>query len=505
MKPRSLGLLFIIFWLSFLSPSAHARETWIPFQPRPEQALLRIWTAGGRTFAQVTLGFPSSGYRVTDWGRVERNGNEFSVDLKVEEWTGGSLTVITYAEHTYELGALAAGSYTLNVKSRGSLLRSQSFDPSQIEEHWEGGAMPQIGVSFAIRTIRNVAYSYVDLFFPDTGYRVADWGSVVRQGNETTIDIKVERWTGMVETRTFSRRQAYVLGELPPGAHTVHIRINGAPGRDISFNAPVNVFNGSHPTEAPDFFVRQHYLDFLNREPDSNGLTFWYNEIVMPCNGLSPCMLQSRINPSAAFFLSVEFRETGYLVYLLYKAAYGRMLRFQEFLPDTQSIGQGVVVNSPGWQTALETNKQSFVNSFVQRAEFRARYPESMTAEQYVDALNSHTAASSSGADANALSLSQTERDALVQGLRTGTETRASVLRKVAEHATFSRRELNRAFVLMQYFGYLRRNPDDAPDHNWEGYNFWLRKLEEHGGNYISAEMINSFITSGEYRRRFDP
>ena len=75
----------------------------------------------------------------------------------------------------------------------------------------------------------------------------------------------------------------------------------------------------------------------------------------------------------------------------------------------------------------------------------------------------------------------------------------------MAENAELSRRELNRAFVLMQYFGYMRRNPNDAPEQNlnFDGYNFWLSKLNQFGGNFVQAEMVKAFITSSEYRQRF--
>jgi hypothetical protein len=80
---------------------------------------------------------------------------------------------------------------------------------------------------------------------------------------------------------------------------------------------------------------------------------------------------------------------------------------------------------------------------------------------------------------------------------------RAQVLRSVAENAMLQQRESDRAFVLMQYFGYLRRNPDDAPDSDYTGYDFWLSKLNQFGGNYVEAEMVKAFISSIEYRQRF--
>ncbi|HWN10630.1 MAG TPA: DUF4214 domain-containing protein, partial [Pyrinomonadaceae bacterium] len=109
-----------------------------------------------------------------------------------------------------------------------------------------------------------------------------------------------------------------------------------------------------NPIDDAQFFVRQHYLDFLNREPDASGLAFWTNQITS-CGSNQPCIETKRINVSAAFFVSIEFRETGYLVYRIYKSAYGNIpgtpvpVRLNEFLPDTQQIGQGVVVGSPNW------------------------------------------------------------------------------------------------------------------------------------------------------------
>lgn len=100
-------------------------------------------------------------------------------------------------------------------------------------------------------------------------------------------------------------------------------------------------------------------------------------------------------------------------------------------------------------------------------------------------------------------SLSASERNALVTGLNGGTETRATALRKIAEDADFAARELRPAFVLAEYIGYLRRNPDGAPDTNFDGFDFWLSKLNEFDGNYVDAEMVRAFISSIEYRRRF--
>jgi hypothetical protein len=255
----------------------------------------------------------------------------------------------------------------------------------------------------------------------------------------------------------------------------------------------------------PQFFVIQHYRDFLNREPDPSGLAFWTNEITS-CSNNTQCIEVKRINVSAAFFLSIEFQETGYLVYKFYKAAYGNLsgapvpLRFNEFLPDTQQIGQGVVVGVGDWQTQLENNKQAFASQFVARSRFTAAFPSSSTPAQFVDALFANAGVTPSAA----------ERTAAINefgGAATSADAtaRAHALRQIAENETLTRQEFNRAFVLMQYFGYLRRNPNDAPEPglNFDGYNFWLNKLNQFNGNFVDAEMVKAFILSAEYRQRF--
>jgi hypothetical protein len=286
-----------------------------------------------------------------------------------------------------------------------------------------------------------------------------------------------------------------------PGPNTVSILLNTGP------NGPCASTN---PIDCADFFVRQHYSDFLNRQADALGVAFWTNEITS-CGADPQCIEYKRINVSAAFYLSIEFQRTGYLVERVYKAAYGDatgtstfggthqipvpIIRLNEFLPDTQKIGSGVIVNQPGWEQVLENNKQAFLTEFVQRNRFTTAYPQSMTAGQFVDKLN----------DNAGTVLAVAERDQLVNELTALTKTRAQVLRAVAEDANLNTIEFNRAFVLMQYFGYLRRNPNDAPDSDYTGFDFWLGKLNQFNGDYINAEMVKAFIVSGEYRRRFGP
>ena len=260
-----------------------------------------------------------------------------------------------------------------------------------------------------------------------------------------------------------------------------------------------------------DFYVQQHYVDFLSRFPDQAGFNFWFGQMTNCTNPPPADLMVCSINVSASFFLSIEFQNTGYLVERLYRTAYGEadglctvaghgthslkvpIVRFSELMADGREIATGLVVGQPGWETVLENNKQAFVASFVQRSQFLTAFPTSMSPAQFVDKLNDN----SGGA------LSTAERNQLVNELTSGAKTRAQVLRQVAEDGDLHNAEKNKAFVLMQYMGYLRRDPNGGQDTDHSGYDFWLTKLNSFNGNYIEAEMVKAFITSVEFRERF--
>ncbi len=294
----------------------------------------------------------------------------------------------------------------------------------------------------------------------------------------------------------------YVAGNQANGDHS-----SGGDNIYFTFASAAYQPPAPNPIDDTTFFVTQHYRDFLNREPDTPGLNFWVGEIES-CNTDAQCREVKRINVSAAFFLSIEFQNTGYLVERMYKVAYGDrteastglvvpVIRRPEFAADAPLISNNVVVGQGDWQTTLENNKTAYAQAFVQRQRFTDIYG-ALDATQFVDRLNQNAGGV----------LTEAERASLVDELARGINpvaSRADVLRKVAENAELDRREKSRAFVLMEYFGYLRRNPDDAPEPglNYAGWNFWLSKLNQFGGNFVEAEMVKAFLSSDEYRKRF--
>jgi uncharacterized protein (TIGR03118 family) len=455
--------------------------------------------------------------------------------------------------------------------------------------------------------------------------------------NDETIDLYLSNPTGAG------------VGLGSPNHSTVTIA-------DDDTGAPV-----ANPVDESTFFVRQHYLDFLNREPDAAGLGFWTNQIAS-CGSDPQCIEVKRINVSGAFFLSIEFQQSGLAAYLTHRAAFGPNalggspvpVLYGNFMRDLATINSGVIFGQPGADALLESNKVAFYDEFVTRPEFVSKYPSTLTNEQYVDNLlasanlspadvrlfnvsltnsqevpptnpttttggarpasfgtaqlqfnsaqtamtlsatinnidlggaqtadtndnltnahihaapgvgpgvngpvvwgffgspfndnnpndqvfapfssgvggtfkgkwdapegngttlaaqltslrtghayvNFHTAQFGGGEIRGNIPAENAFRDSLVAGLNGATETRATVLRKVSEAEELKNLNYNSAFVAMEYFGYLRRDPDTS------GFNFWLTKLNDANGDFIQAQMVKAFLTSFEYRQRFGP
>jgi uncharacterized delta-60 repeat protein len=396
---------------------------------------------------------------------------------------------IQFSQATFVV-AERGGSIAITVKRTGDLSSAASVDYMT-----DDGSVASVAVPCALAN--GVALERCD-------YTRAD-GTLTFAANETeksfVVLVNDDSYAEGAETVALKLSNPGGGAVLGPQA-TATLQITDDPSESL-----VN------PVDDNANFVRQSYHDFLNREPDSDGFNFWTNNIAL-CDG-DGCNERKRVDTSAAFFLSIEFQETGYLVERFYKAAYGDaigestlggphqlsvpMIRLRDFLHDTQEIGQGVIVNQIGWQQQLENRKQVFAQDFISREAFRNAYPDSLSAEQFVTRLN----ANAGGVLTNA-EIAQFESAFGGPGaVASDRVKRAQVLRSLAENQILQQREFNRAFVLMQYFGYLRRNPNDAQDADYTGYDFWLRKLEQFGGNYLNAEMVRAFIESGEYRKRF--
>jgi dipeptidyl aminopeptidase/acylaminoacyl peptidase len=324
------------------------------------------------------------------------------------------------------------------------------------------------------------------------------------------FDIATGSGTAFAALNTGGGETGLYTINLTTGAATLVGQIGPAGTGMVRGLTVVNPF--PNPIDETAFFVRQQYLDFLNREPDAAGLAFWTNNLtglIAGCNSItdavvrSQCVRGARAQVSTAFFLSIEFQETGLFVIQVYQEAFGRLPTFREFLEDVGAIREGVIIGQPGAFELLAANRREFLDRFVARGEFRARY-DGVSNAAYVNALFTNA-----GVDP---ATEAATRDALVAGLNDGTETRATVLPKVGATRSVFNAIFNRAFVLMEYFGYLRRDPDTA------GFNFWVNQLNSFSvagedvripsvalARIRRAQMVEAFIASIEYRGRFGP
>lgn len=274
--------------------------------------------------------------------------------------------------------------------------------------------------------------------------------------------------------RSSSEQIAVTFTDLPITRELVAV---DASNLKASFEGPPA---GINPIDDAQYFVYQHYLDILGRSPDSQGLDYWTNQITF-CGADQLCAQRKRVDVSNAFFFEREFQQTGAYVHRIYQSALGTSPTYDQFVSD-----RGRVV---GNAQELDRSKSEFTNSFVQRPDFKLLYPLTMTAERYVEALSANTG----------YSLTEAQRNELATGLANGTETRSTVLRKIAEDPAVVDREYNRSFVLTQYFGYLRRDPDN------DGFDFWLGHLNRFPLRDVEIQqaMVCAFITSPEYQLRF--
>ncbi|MGI9107916.1 MAG: DUF4214 domain-containing protein [Pyrinomonadaceae bacterium] len=226
-----------------------------------------------------------------------------------------------------------------------------------------------------------------------------------------------------------------------------------------------------------DFFVQQQYIDFLSRFPEADGFAAWMR-VLNDCNGDPNCLngvSGKRVLVSQSFFQSPEFQLKGFFVFRFYKASLNRLPTYAEIVTDMRNVTG---------QTAAEVNakRDAFINNWVARGDFASNFPASLTAAEYVNKL------------LQTAGVTVANKDQLIAGLANGTQTRATVLRNIVESSELYAKEYDPAFVAMQYYGYLRREPEAA------GYEAWLSYLQGHPGDYKT--MVWGFVYSSEYRNR---
>jgi uncharacterized delta-60 repeat protein len=237
----------------------------------------------------------------------------------------------------------------------------------------------------------------------------------------------------------------------------------------------------ANPIDCPDFFVRQHYLDFLSREPEQIGFQEWM-DVLNSCNGDLSCLYGpdgKRTLVSQSFFGSQEFNLKGGYVFRFYKATLGRMPTYVEMEEAMRSV-TGATADE------VFQKRAAFAASWVVRNDFLDAFPRALSPADYVQKIETTAG------------ITLASRNQIIDDLNVANNTdaaRAVALRAIVDSSEEQNKEFNASFVYMQYVGYLRRDPEPS------GYNSWLTYLNDHPGDFKT--MVWGFVDSIEYRKRF--
>jgi len=312
-----------------------------------------------------------------------------------------------------------------------------------------------------------------------------------------------------VDTLTFATGETQKTINIPliddayvEGNETFELSLTESSGGVLSGKRTVTITivdNDTGPSPNPvfttPFFVRQQYLDFLSRLPEQSGFDAWVgllNGCPDPNNvdPASPSAACDRITVSSSFFGSQEFQLKGFFVFRFYIASLGRLPSYSEMISGMRSVTG---------ETAADVfaKRAAFADNWVKRPEFafynttaNSTFVGLLMNRYSLQQITTHDPHDPEGIVKVVLT-----RSDLINQLDNSTLTRAQVLRAIVESDEVAAAEFNRAFVAMQYYGYLRRDPESA------GFNAWLNYLAAHPSDFRT--MVNGFVNSTEYRLRF--
>ena len=277
-----------------------------------------------------------------------------------------------------------------------------------------------------------------------------------------------------------------VAANAPFGDYTLRLQSNSGetayvPGA-ITIDPGV-ASTGSNPFDDFHFFITQQYSDLAGREPDQATIERLTAQL-SSCGPRNDCLRKSRVEISTNLLVDVELPNTGVFLYGLYAAGLGRLPRYNEFETD-----HALITNQKG---ELEATRLALANAFVERAEFKRKFPATMKPAEFVDSILTFLA-QSSGVDLGS------ERSLLISLLDDAANGRAVLLARLASDQRVVDANYNQALVLFQYFSHLRRNPDDA------SYGAWVNTLKSKPLRDPDAArtLVCNFLHSAEYQNRF--
>jgi hypothetical protein len=453
---------------------------------------LRLGRIEGRLVDNRTTGVLAPLNGVTVWAENVANGRLIASD-------------VTADDGTYHLDGLVPGQYRVVVapaveatqKFRSFELSSQVAVKADVATPLNSNLVPPQASSLNPKVIGlNAELSTVALpLTPGKRVKIYLGGEGVDQVPGTSIGVNSPFFT--VDPATLAREQIaapfpivsielQVAANAPFGDYTLRLQSNSGetayvpgaitidPGVSSTFSNPVDDFR---------FFVTQQYADLVGHEPDAatlDKLTAQLNG----CNLRSDCLRSRRVDISTNLLVENELPATGVFLYGLYSTGLGRQPRYAELETD-----RAVILAQ---KSELEAVRLALASAFVDRAEFKRKYPATMKPSEFVDSLLA-TIVQTTGVDLSS------ERSLLIGLLDDPANGRAAVLTRLASDQRVVDANYNHALVLFQYFTYLRRNPDEA------GLNAWVNALKSKPLRDPEAarSLVCNFLNSAEYQSRF--
>ena len=402
---------------------------------------------------------------------------------------------ITAADGSYKLAGLVPGQYRVMVSSttdtvqkfRSFELSNQVAVKADVATALSSNLVPQQASALNPRMIGlNAELSTVALpLAPGKRVKIYLVGEGVDQVPGTSIVVNSPFFT--VDPATLTREQ--IAAPFPVVSVELQVAAN-APFGDYSLRLQSNSGETSYvpgaitidpgvssslvnPFDDSRFFIAQQYADLTGHEPDQSTLDKLTAQL-SGCGKRADCLRARRVEISTNLLVENELPGTGVFLYGLYSAGLGRAPRYTEFESDREAT-----------RTALAA-------AFVERAEFKRKFPATMKPAEFVDSLLT-SLAQSTGVELSS------ERSLLISLLDDSANGRAIVLMRLASDQRVVDANYNEALVLFQYFTYLRRNPDDA------SYNAWVNTLNNKPLRDPDAarSLVCNFLHSAEYQNRF--
>ena len=447
----------------------------------------------GRLIDNRTAGALTALHGVNVWAENVVNGRVIASD-------------VTADDGTYRLEGLTPGQYRVIVSAPadGSAQKLRSFELSSQVMVKADAATPlssslvsQQAAALSPKVVGlNAELSTVALpVAPGRRVKIYLGGEGVDQVPGTSISVNSPYFT--VDAATLAREQIAapypivsvemtVAPNAPFGDYTLRLQSNSGetafvPGA-ITIDPGV-ALSAANPVDDSRFFISQQYADLVGHEPDQMTVDRLMGQL-NACNSRSECLRARRVEISTSLLVENELNSTGVFLYGLYSTAFARLPRFAELETDR------AVITSQ--RSELEAVRFALASAFVERAEFKRKFPATMKAAEFVNSLIA-LLAQTSGVDFSS------DRSLLISLLDDATNGRAMVLTRLASDQRVVDANYNHALVLFQYFTYLRRSPDEA------GYNAWVNTLKSKPLRDADAarSLVCNFIQSAEYQNRF--